>query len=136
MKSFWNKVNKEADNGCWEWTASKDNRGYGLFYPGNKKTLAHRYSAALAGMPIENQCVCHKCDNPKCVNPDHFFLGTREDNNKDRARKLRGPNKFNLQQVEYIRTCNKKGVDLAKELNTTETTISLIRNRHFYKEVA
>ena len=134
MKTFWNKVNKETSTGCWEWTASTDNRNYGLFYPNNKKTLAHRFSAMLAGLDITDKCVCHKCDNPNCVNPEHFFLGTREDNNKDRARKLRG-GKFDLQQIRYIRTSSKPQVELAKELNTSENTIWRIKYRHSYREI-
>ena len=81
-----------SDNGCWEWTACLDRKGYGLFkWPGDGKGyLAHRFSAKYIGnMNIENLCVCHKCDNPKCVNPAHFFIGTKGDNTKDMIAKGR-----------------------------------------------
>ena len=78
------KINNTT--GCWNWIASKDYRGYGKFDRG----WAHRASYELfIGKIPEGLCVLHKCDNPSCVNPNHLFLGTRGDNQKDMANKKR-----------------------------------------------
>jgi len=86
---FWSKVNKIA-NGCWEWTASKNKWGYGKFWLNCKSTRAHRFSYELYNGPISNDLhVCHTCDNPACVRPDHLFLGTDKDNMEDKVKKGR-----------------------------------------------
>ena len=85
---FWKKVNKETINGCWEWTKSNI-KGYGVFCINSKNEYAHRYSMILAGYDLQDFDVLHKCDNPKCVNPDHLFLGTHTDNMRDMVSKGR-----------------------------------------------
>lgn len=82
-----------ADNGCWEWTACLDKYGYGEFRFEGKTKRAHRVSWILKHGSIDDSLfICHKCDNPKCVNPDHLFLGTRLDNQRDMSKKNRGRN--------------------------------------------
>lgn len=82
-------VNKAT--GCWEWQNSTHEFGYGMVYDGTKAVLAHRLAYTLFVGPIpDGMCVCHKCDNPPCCNPDHLFLGTKADNQSDMARKGRG----------------------------------------------
>ena len=77
-------------DGCWVWIGAKTN-GYGVICIGGTKTRqAHRVSWELENGPIpDGMCVCHHCDNPSCVRPDHLFLGTRADNNRDRDAKGR-----------------------------------------------
>lgn len=85
---FWEKVNKKK--GCWLWKAGIGLDGYAKFGINGKTIHAHRvsYELTYGCIPI-GLCVCHKCDNPKCVNPDHLFIGTVQDNINDRVRKNR-----------------------------------------------
>lgn len=97
-KRFWDKV-QQTDN-CWLWIGHKNINGYGVFWCGGKKggkrKLAHRLSYELAyGKFDEKLYVCHKCDNPPCVNPNHLFVGTQKDNMEDCSNKNRtGKNKI------------------------------------------
>lgn len=89
---FWEKV--EKTDGCWLWTASLTNKGYGEFRLNEPSPiLAHRVAYELAHGPIPpGLFVCHHCDNPPCVRPDHLFLGTQKDNAQDMVRKGRHAN--------------------------------------------
>jgi hypothetical protein len=91
LQRFWAKV--EKTDGCWVWTGGKFVRGYGSFRPGRRgdaSVRAHRFSWELTNGPIpEGMIVCHRCDNPSCVRPDHLFLGTNQDNTTDARRKGR-----------------------------------------------
>jgi hypothetical protein len=97
---FFNNVKKQK-SGCWEWLGAPNSKGYGSFTEiTNKKWLAHRYSYFLKNKNHDTSLfVLHKCDNPKCVNPDHLFLGTQTDNMRDCVAKGR-LNSFNGRKKE------------------------------------
>lgn len=87
VSRFWNHVEKSGD--CWEWLSSVSNAGYGRFTIGRKTMSAHRVSYAIAVGDPGDSLVCHKCDNPSCVNPYHLFLGSHKDNTTDMIAKGR-----------------------------------------------
>lgn len=84
---------KKVDSGCWEWIAALNSKGYGALMNENKITdQAHVISYRLFIGEPNGLFVCHHCDNPKCVNPMHLFLGTHQDNMDDKIRKGRHGN--------------------------------------------
>ena len=83
---FFGYIEDQASD-CWNWTGHIHHSGYGMYRSG----FAHRFSYAVANGPIpDGLWVLHKCDNRKCVNPSHLFLGTRQDNVDDMMAKGRG----------------------------------------------
>lgn len=79
-----------TDSGCWEWSGYLNKKGYGVLSVDNNPKSAHTASyESFVGTIPEGLCVCHACDNRSCINPSHLFLGTVEDNNKDRDDKNR-----------------------------------------------
>lgn len=97
LKRFCERISipesKTPSKKCWLWIGETiQGKGYGIFWCGSRQYLAHRlaYLLHFKADPGE-MLVCHKCDNPKCVNPNHFFLGTHADNHKDMRAKGRHP---------------------------------------------
>ncbi len=85
---FWAKVEKTAD--CWLWRGGLNENGYGVFRLNNRTVLSHRVAYELSNGTIpDGLLVCHHCDNPPCMRPDHLFIGTNADNVRDRVEKGR-----------------------------------------------
>jgi len=96
IEKLWGNIDKEVSitfyNGsrCWEWIAGYFDTGYGSIWAANKNRGAHRVSYELAFGEIQDGLfVLHRCDNRRCCNPAHLFLGTNKDNMEDRNKKGR-----------------------------------------------
>ena len=117
--------------GCWEYRDwAVNHNGYGRLWVGGRTVAAHRFAWELAYGPIPHGMqVCHRCDNPPCVRPDHLFLGTARDNARDRDAKgrQRGNVKLNAADRASIRVRHEAGgvsmAALAREYRVCRPTI-------------
>lgn len=162
---FWAKVAK--GEGCWEWQGSRGSDGYGRIRIGSRTEgrvhRTHRVSWELANGPIpDGLVICHRCDNPPCVRPDHLFLGTPTDNTADRDRKGRGafvrgdqhpqrlhPEKVlrgeqtgraklteaQVREIRIRRAAGERLGTLAVEFDVRSSTISHIATRRIWRHV-
>ncbi len=144
VQRFWAKVKTGGPGGCWLWTASRmDAYGHGQFtrsVAGKQRHLyAHRVVWELTVGPIPaGQVVCHRCDVPECVNPQHLFLGTQQDNLNDARQKGRlidGMGARKLSDAAYREIlatpyAHGSGIALARKHGVDKQTISRIRNGH------
>jgi len=143
LDKFWGKVKVVEDaKSCWEWQGSRDKDGYGRIGVSRKdfkKTFkAHRLSWELQNGPIPPEnCICHRCDNPPCVRPDHLELGTVYDNNHDKEKKNRqvrgeknGMKKLTEREINEIRRVYDHGklnqTELAEIFGVSQSAISKI----------
>ena len=121
----------EKTDGCWLWKGSINAVGYGVFgYPGQGVSCsAHRASYELfVGDIPSGMLVCHKCDNPICVRPDHLFVGTQRDNMRDMIAKKRCvPRKLSESQVAQIRADNRRQWQIAKDFGISPAHVSNIK---------
>lgn len=135
-------LNQQTD--CWEWVGSFFNSGYGSASFNYKTHLAHRLSFEIFVGPIGNNHVLHICDNPKCINPKHLFLGNHADNmsdkvNKNRQYRPKGVShtgaKLSEEIIRKIRASDKKNSELAKEYDIDRAQISRIRNNKAWAHI-
>jgi hypothetical protein len=158
---FWSKVAIGEPDECWLWTAACTEHGYGRINLGERGKgveRAHRVSWILAKGQIPNgMCVCHKCDNPPCVNPDHLFLGTKADNvhdamvkgrfvdppthygdnhplrrdpSKRRPGELNGNHKFSRDLVRAVFLSPLGPLAASRKFGISRTAVYAIRKRH------
>lgn len=134
--------NIEVVNECWIWKGATNAKGYGNLRDGHRTKLAHRASyEAFNGNILHGLCVLHTCDNRSCVNPDHLWQGTHEDNAKDRQKKGRsadrqgekhGRAKLNENEISEILKMLEKGFpqrQIAKLYHVHQSTIYKINVR-------
>lgn len=125
----------KLENGCWQWRAHTDKNGYGVLPGDRQNTRAHRLSYEIHNGQIpDGLIVCHHCDNPGCVNPDHLFVGTTKDNAQDALKKRRhyvgeknGRSKLTEENVKEILHSNLNGQQLADKFDVTRHTVNNVR---------
>lgn len=132
------------ETGCREWTGTFFNSGYGSACVEYKTYLAHRLAYLTFVGPIGQNKVCHSCDNPKCINPSHLFLGSQQDNMDDKVKKgrqhkpkgiLHGMAKLSEETVREIKASNKKNWELAEKYGIDSAQISRIRNNKAWAHI-
>ena len=146
IKRFWAKVQREGE--CWAWQDALHTSGYGRFYVRCIGYYAHRLAWVLAhGEDVPaSMCVCHVCDNRRCVRPDHLFLGTRAENNADCKRKGRtlvGERNHNakltwnrVRKMRALRSAGHTIPALAKRFHVSVATTGKIVTNQLWKEAA
>lgn len=141
-KRFWNKIDKSTQNECWNWKGYINERGYGMFNFGtNRKHPKIRRANRVVWELVNSEIplgleVCHSCDNPSCVNPNHLFLGTHKENMNDAVLKERIKSKVNIEKVKEIRNRKKENqYHLAKEYGISQGQISRIINKESWSYV-
>ncbi len=153
---FWKCVEIKEQGECWEWMFARHRFGYGWFTYKGQLMNSHRVAYLLFyGSIPKGMCVLHRCDNAPCCNPTHLFLGTKGDNNRDRARKGRSthvyPNKpapkgelnpfakLNDDAVREIRRLynegNMKSKDIALMFNINRHTVVKVAKKEVWKHV-
>ncbi len=143
----WSRVEYDTNGGCWLWSGPFSPDGYGQFAVGDGKTIrAHRafWSKENGDIP-DGMVICHKCDTPRCVNPQHLRIGTQADNirecvTKGRKQTPRGKHnrlsKVNVKMVLAIRDDPRPQTVIAKEYGLCQATVSEIKRRLIWKWLA
>lgn len=133
--------------GCWEWQGFRDTNGYGRLNIKNVPVLAHRVAWEIfRGTITPEQHVLHRCDNPRCVRPEHLFLGDQAANNADKIAKKRqrygvsrgeahGCSKLISEQVKAIRAAAGTVSAIAREFHVSRTQVRDIRERRSWRHI-
>jgi hypothetical protein len=135
IELLYKAVQIDDATGCHVWTRAKMPKGYGRIHIKGKDHLTHRLSYELHVGPVPDEMfVCHKCDNPSCINPEHLFIGTIQDNHADMVQKGRNPRgekqwnaRLNEDYVRVIRLLKWTNKETAKLFGVTPDNIKHIR---------
>ncbi len=140
---FFNRFDK-SENGCWIWNSHCDKNGYGILPANGPSIRAHRFSFEYHVEPIkEGNVICHTCDNPSCVNPDHLFQGTTKDNCDDMISKGRdkmigsrnNKSKLTESDIPKIRSSKEHNSSIALRFGVSESTIKRVKNKTIWRHV-
>lgn len=153
---FFEKINK-VESGCWEWSGAIGSHGYGNFAIGSERSsrkteYAHRAAWLIIHGPIpDGMVVCHRCDNKRCVNPEHLFIGTQHENVRDciikgRANYRSGPNpkiqgvrhpnaRLSEEQVKAIFSDMRPYSKIASDLGVSVSTVHNIKTHKGWNHV-
>ena len=131
IDNFWKKVQVGGPDECWPWIGAIDKWGYGKFaYQASDRkvqVLATRFSFTVAkGKIPAGKFILHKCDNPACVNPNHLFIGTHNENMEDMKRKGRANSKLSADDVRRILAIKSTGLTyaaIARQFGVSESSI-------------
>jgi len=143
IKAFWKKVAISSPDTCWLWKAASYTNQYGTFWNGFAQVGAHVFSFIISKGPVPTgHYVCHKCDNPKCVNPDHLFVDKPKGNQQDMLRKGRAnkshsehhpKTKLTPEQVRSIRCDTRPLRAIAQTYQIRSSTVFYIRSGKHWK---
>ena len=127
------------DTPCHVWQKATNAGGYGIVKLRGHVVLVHRYSFELANGPIaDGLFVLHRCDNRRCVNPDHLFLGTNDDNIADMVCKDRQNRKLSdvdVMEIRRLRSCGSELATIAELFGINPATVSEIARGKKYKRL-
>lgn len=164
IRRFFSGIKKNSITGCWEWSRTKNNFGYGMMGVSTDAILVHRYSwMHHYGEIPDGLIVCHKCDNPSCANPEHLFLGTHKDNVHDkiskgrdnyrrktlrakRVPKVKEPSKARsrsdtkltpgqVKEIKFLLRGGVKQAHVAKKFSVSRTTILFIKQGKMWRHI-
>lgn len=136
LDRFWERVEKRGRDECWGWKGTATPDGYGWLSVRGHLTYAHRFSYELNIGVIPNKMfVCHACDNARCVNPAHLFVGLPSDNARDMARKGRQSSKISIVQARQIRASGEGYAALAARFGITKSAVKAIKIGQNWKHV-
>lgn len=142
IASFWNKVAITSKEECWLWLGCKNKRGYGSVRINYLMLRANRVSYFIANGPfLDSLLICHRCDNPQCVNPNHLFSGTHTQNVRDMIEKGRDEYQsgLNPDKIRSIRALYSSGTrtmqSICDQFGIAMGTCSFIINRKTWKDV-
>lgn len=119
-----------SESGCWIWTGAVNKDGYGVIQHNYKLYYAHRLSRLIAGDDIDGKTVCHTCDTPSCVNPDHLYCGTPADNVADMVRRGRINRIIPVDEIDAMINSGKPVYEEAARLGVSSAMISKIRRNN------
>lgn len=136
----------EKTETCWVWTKGKLAGGYGQVVVDKQKWTAHRLFYSVYKGPIpEGKLICHTCDNPSCVNPEHLYCGTHTENNRDTYTRDRMPIRHGDAAINVVKLSREAALEikysaltskeLAQKHQIHQSQVSRIRNGHTWKNI-
>ncbi len=138
LSRFHSKYIVNDENGCWEWLGTLNACGYGIFVMGHAKGfLAHRVIYEHLHGPIQpRECVCHRCDNRKCVNPSHLWKGTHIENMRDMISKgrMKPPPRRIGENSSQAKLSNKDVMDIRSRYSPRVVTYKILANEYRVSE--